>query len=138
MSYNCYSENKKRQYCRKRHYGVDMRSLIASLVLTQYRENYGAHCWDGTGECPQHWKNKFGSEYMVKDAPSLVDAEHFVNEYICDKNDYSDEFVVNAVDCDIMYDKVVPEYQEVVVIDWDSRFDCKYIKESMKENANVA
>jgi len=115
-----------------------MKSLIASLITTQFRENYGAHDWDGTGECPQYWKNKFGTEYMIKDAPSLMDAEHFVDHYICEKTDYSDEFVVNSVDCDIMYDKVVPEYQEVVVIAWDSRFDCKYIKESMKENADVA
>ena len=26
----------------------------------QYYENYGAHDWDGTGECPQHWKAKGG------------------------------------------------------------------------------
>lgn len=25
-----------------------------------YRENYGAHDWDGQGICPQYWKNKFG------------------------------------------------------------------------------
>lgn len=28
-------------------------------------ENYGAHDWDGKGECPQHWKPKWGSEYVV-------------------------------------------------------------------------
>jgi hypothetical protein len=34
------------------------------LVLwTQIYENYGAHCWDGTGECPQYWKAKGGTEY---------------------------------------------------------------------------
>lgn len=35
------------------------------VVQTQYRENYGAHDWDGKGECPQYWKNKGGSEYHV-------------------------------------------------------------------------
>ena len=110
-----------------------MKSLIASLITTQYRENYGAHDWDGTGECPQYWKNKFGTEYMIKDAPSLMDAEHFVDHFICEKSDYSDEFVVNSVDCDIMYDKVVPEYQDVTVIEWADRFDCREIKPSMRE-----
>lgn len=35
------------------------------ILVTQYRENYGAHAWDGTGACPQHWKNKGGSEYIA-------------------------------------------------------------------------
>ena len=35
------------------------------LITTQVQENYGAHDWDGTGECPQYWKFKGGSDYMV-------------------------------------------------------------------------
>ena len=27
-------------------------------ITCQYMENYGAHDWDGQGECPQHWKFK--------------------------------------------------------------------------------
>ena len=110
-----------------------MKSLIASLITTQYRENYGAHDWDGKGECPQYWKNKGGYDYMIKGAPSIMDAEHFVDHYICDRNDYSDEYVVNAVDCDIMYDQRMPEHMMPVVIEWDNRFECSEIKSSMKE-----
>lgn len=36
------------------------------VITTQYKENYGAHTWDGEGECPQYWKFKGGSEYMVE------------------------------------------------------------------------
>jgi hypothetical protein len=36
------------------------------LITTQVYENYGAHDWDGTGECPQYWKAKGGCEYVVK------------------------------------------------------------------------
>ena len=36
------------------------------LIQTQVYENYGAHDWDGTGECPQYWKAKGGSDYVVK------------------------------------------------------------------------
>ena len=36
------------------------------LITTQVYENYGAHDWDGTGECPQYWKPKGGGEYVVK------------------------------------------------------------------------
>ena len=35
------------------------------LISTQYVENYGAHDWDGVGECPQYWKSKGGSEYFL-------------------------------------------------------------------------
>lgn len=35
------------------------------LITTQVYENYGAHDWDGKGECPQYWKAKGGSDYVV-------------------------------------------------------------------------
>jgi len=35
-------------------------------ITTQVYENYGAHDWDGKGECPQYWKAKGGSDYVVK------------------------------------------------------------------------
>lgn len=31
---------------------------VQIAISGQYRENYGAHDWDGIGECPQYWKNK--------------------------------------------------------------------------------
>ena len=36
------------------------------LITTQTQENYGAHDWDGEGECPQYWKFKGGNDYVVK------------------------------------------------------------------------
>ena len=33
------------------------------MITTQIQENYGAHDWDGTGECPQYWKFKGGNDY---------------------------------------------------------------------------
>ena len=36
------------------------------LITTQVYENYGAHDWDGVGECPQYWKAKGGCDYVVK------------------------------------------------------------------------
>lgn len=40
------------------------------ILHTQVHENYSAHDWDGTGECPQYWKAKGGEDYEVK---GLVD-----------------------------------------------------------------
>ena len=36
------------------------------LITTQVYENYGAHDWDGQGECPSYWKAKGGCDYVVK------------------------------------------------------------------------
>jgi hypothetical protein len=40
--------------------------MMKLLITTQVYENYGAHDWDGVGECPQYWKAKGGSDYVVK------------------------------------------------------------------------
>jgi hypothetical protein len=42
------------------------------IIDTQYRENYGAHDWDGEGECPQRWKNKGGSSIKVSGVPESI------------------------------------------------------------------
>ena len=36
------------------------------FIHTQVQENYGAHDWDGVGECPQYWKAKGGETYKVQ------------------------------------------------------------------------
>ena len=44
------------------------------IVDTQRKENYGAHTWDGEGACPQYWKFKGGSTYVVENvAPAQAD-----------------------------------------------------------------
>jgi hypothetical protein len=35
------------------------------VIGTQHCENYGAHAWNGEGECPQRWKFKGGDTYVV-------------------------------------------------------------------------
>ena len=40
------------------------------VIQTQHRENYGAHDWDGVGECPQYWKFKGGNTYVVRNLTS--------------------------------------------------------------------
>ena len=48
------------------------------VIHTQFKENYGAHDWDGQGECPQYWKFKGGSTYIVSDVEREQDAVAFV------------------------------------------------------------
>lgn len=37
---------------------------MKAIIQTQHYENYGAHDWDGEGECPQYWKPKGGNTYI--------------------------------------------------------------------------
>jgi hypothetical protein len=39
-------------------------------------ENYGAHDWDGEGECPQHWKFKGGEDFFYPLGQFAPNAEH--------------------------------------------------------------
>lgn len=47
------------------HCGGSAAGQCRLVVVTQYLENYGAHAWDGEGQCPQYWKAKGGSEYVI-------------------------------------------------------------------------
>ena len=49
------------------------------VIRTQFMENYGAHDWDGTGECPQHWKFKGGSEYKITGVDPTADPDDYIN-----------------------------------------------------------
>ena len=46
--------------------------LYTTAYVAEYQvyENYGAHDWDGTGECPNYWKAKGGSEKLLATVPA--------------------------------------------------------------------
>lgn len=70
------------------------------VIQTQVRENYGAHDWDGKGQCPQYWKCKGGDVYVV---PNLTENQvQKVKEFgiptlkalISQRSDAFEEYVV--------------------------------------------
>ena len=66
------------------------------VIRTQYMENYGAHDWDGTGECPQYWKFKGGSEYKIANVPLNIDyAEVVEMAGVARDNEYCREYVLD-------------------------------------------
>lgn len=72
---------------------------IRIVFQTQYLENYGAHAWDGEGECPQRWKPKGGSTYVVPCTPAqLADVEWYnaVENGIAKRNDYEQEYIIDV------------------------------------------
>jgi len=67
------------------------------VILTQFRENYGAHDWDGKGECPQYWKFKGGDTYIVEvSLEEAQDRQFYKDVYKCieHSSDYSEEYVI--------------------------------------------
>ncbi len=91
-------------------------------VYTQVRENYGAHSWDGQGECPQGWKCKGGDVYLIGVLtaqraaelafPGLKILVEAAAREIEQRDDYFEEYVV---DWQILGDEVPPceDWQEV-------------------------
>jgi len=94
-------------------------------IQCQYMENYGAHDWDGTGECPQYWKFKGGEDYFLpldgfnpshefadKRLESIVDTE--VRDRVEWSNEGSRQYIVGyqVVEDDFMteYEKSQLEY----------------------------
>lgn len=66
------------------------------VIRTQYMENYGAHDWDGTGECPQYWKMKGGSEYKITNVPLNIDYQEVVSmANVETDNEYCREYILD-------------------------------------------
>ena len=78
--------------------------MMKIVIATQYHENYGAHDWDGKGQCPQYWKAKGGSEYVLSRkltfneslSTTLVDSlVKAATEKVSRNDDYAREYVID-------------------------------------------
>lgn len=82
-----------------------MSNSIIVVISTQFLENYGAHDWDGRGECPQHWKPKGGDTYFVNaSAADIADSEWWddVERSIVHSSDYSREYILDQQVVDLV------------------------------------
>ena len=103
------------------------------VINTQFRENYGAHDWDGKGECPQYWKNKGGDTYVVE--VSLAEAQDpaiyaAVEKCIEHSSDYSEEYIIGqhlVDDCDFDPSTLVPEWETIIYarLSIDGHLNCE-------------
>ena len=70
------------------------------VIQTQFVENYGAHDWDGQGECPQHWKAKGGETYIVEgvSVDSAMSEGYYDALYslVSEKSEYFQEYVIGS------------------------------------------
>ena len=61
------------------------------VIQTQFVENYGAHDWDGKGECPQYWKPKFGDTYIMDITVQQAQDDSFM-QHVLDHIEHKDEY----------------------------------------------
>lgn len=90
------------------------------VIYTQFRENYGAHDWDGKGECPQYWKCKGGDTYVINvSLEEAQDRAFYDAVYKCieHSSDFSEEYVIGESlvdDCDFDPTTVVEEWDTYI------------------------
>jgi hypothetical protein len=87
-------------------------------IQTQIQENYGAHDWDGVGECPGYWKFKGGNDYMVP-VDTVKTGEFFDKkcEMIVDSvrgqiEENSDYYRENILGWDLVADDFITEFEQ--------------------------
>jgi hypothetical protein len=82
------------------------------LITTQNYENYGAHDWDGVGECPQYWKAKGGSDYVVKNFTNFNNTTEVVMALRGQIEEDSEYFRSSIIDWEIVADDYLTEFEQ--------------------------
>jgi hypothetical protein len=82
------------------------------LITTQNYENYGAHDWDGVGECPQYWKAKGGSDYVVKNFTNFNNTTEAVMALRGQIEEDSEYFRSSIIDWEIVADDYLTEFEQ--------------------------
>ena len=92
------------------------------VIRTQFMENYGAHDWDGQGECPQYWKMKGGSEYKITNVPLNIDYQEVVSMANVERDDdYCREYIL---DWSIESDDYLSWFEKSQ-LEYDGEITCK-------------
>ena len=81
------------------------------LITTQVYETYGAHDWDGVGTCPQYWKAKGGSDYVVRNinVNKVTETVMAIRDQI---EQDTDAFRETIIDWTIVADDALTEFEQ--------------------------
>lgn len=83
------------------------------LITTQVFENYGAHDWDGKGECPQYWKAKGGNDYVIEDFDPLRYTSSLIVQIVRPKIESdSDYFREQVIGWQVVADHYLTEFEQ--------------------------
>jgi len=97
------------------------------VIVTQHRENYGAHDWNGEGSCPQYWKMKGGNTYVVEQLSERSldkiarDGIPQLSLLIESRGQYFEEYII---------DWEIREDDATVTEEWESHITLSYDSES--------
>ena len=100
-----------------------MREIMKIFISTQNMENYGAHSWDGEGECPQYWKYKGGENYVVfvkedEDAEEVLAELKNLIEYSNDAiREYIRNYTVFEDDEKLPFEIAAAAYEPTVTVE---------------------
>jgi len=83
------------------------------LITTQNLENYGAHDWDGVGECPSYWKAKGGSDYVVKNFTNFNNTTEVVMALRGQIEEDSEYFRSSIIDWEVVADDYLTEFEQM-------------------------
>jgi hypothetical protein len=85
------------------------------LIETQIRENYGAHDWDGEGQCPQYWKFKGGESYKFslgnhgRSREALAELVEYFRPGIEEDNEYYRNHIISW---EVVGDDYLTEFEQ--------------------------
>ena len=85
------------------------------LITTQIQENYGAHDWDGEGECPQYWKFKGGNDYkyalgsVLRNADTIQEIVEYFRPRIEEDNEYYRNHIIGY---EVVADDYLTEFEQ--------------------------
>ena len=114
---------------------MDVSAVRDVVISTQVMENYGAHDWDGEGECPQYWKPKFGDDYIVTDVPASVSNEEAAiaalnGGFVETRNDdYYHVYVAGVVERESGFQTWFEKSQ----MEYEGRITCPAVRKSWTE-----
>ena len=105
------------------------------IVKTGYRENYAIHDWDANGrkgECPFHWKEKWGSTYLFTNATYdevekvIVHSDEYIEDYL-----ESVSCVINQTEIDDAWEDYEHRYM------WTKLENGEWIQEQLSPKTGV-
>ena len=103
---------------------------MKAIIQTQHMENYGAHDWDGEGECPQRWKPKGGNTYIFNcTIEENMDPKWWarVGAACTSKSEYFEEYSVGETVVDDVDFRVSDHCAE-----WDAPYHCTVLEDRVQ------
>ena len=109
------------------------------LITTQTQENYGAHDWDGVGQCPSYWKFKGGIDDKYDLGPVLRNTEalqELVEYFRADIEEDNDYFRNHIIGWEVVADDFLTDFEQSQ-LEYDGRITYPATRLTLKETENA-